>query len=138
VVAFDDDDLRQLSVDRSVRDAQGLYMALLDEVSAAVEAGATVVVSTTTSERAYRKAMREAVPHFIEVWLVCADVEIWRREIARTPRFDQATIPVGFPYQPPERVDLLLDSTTRTPAELAVAVVAYLDTLKAHQRSIAA
>jgi adenylylsulfate kinase len=131
---LDSDDLRAvMTPNPSYSDAErdAFYATVGHLARLGSGGGVTVVISATASKRAYREAVRRAVPAFVEIW-IRADQETLRdRDVDGLYRDADAgaanTVPgAGSTYEAPVDADLELDSATMSPAEMVRATLALL------------
>jgi adenylylsulfate kinase len=119
----------------SDRERDIVYRALGYMAALLVETGTPVLIDATAHRRVWRDLVREAVPRFAEVQLVCPLAICQERErtraVGHAPRniYRQAgrpgaTVPgVDVPYEDALAPELLIDTSVRTVGEAAQAVV---------------
>jgi len=112
-----------------------VYRALGYMAALLVEAGAPVLIDATAHRRIWRDLVREAVPHFAEVQLVCPLAICQDRERERAPGaaprniYRQAgrpgaTVPgVDVPYEAALAPELLIDTSVQSIGESVERVV---------------
>lgn len=134
VQVLDSDDLRELLTPDPTYSAQErdwFYKVLVFLAGLLVDNGVNVVVAATAPKRAYRRAARERLARFAEVYVACPpDVcrsrdpkGLWRRadegKITRLPG-------AGAPYEPPQCPDVRVDTRQLSAEEGARYVIAEL------------
>ncbi|HEU4686373.1 MAG TPA: adenylyl-sulfate kinase [Nitrospira sp.] len=134
VEVLESDALRQVltpdpTYSESERDL--FYRAMAYMGSRLVAHGVTVIFDATASKRAYRDFARSLIPRFIEVSLECPLELCMRRDYKGTYRRGQrgetSTVPgLQVPYERPINPELRIDTTTVSPPEAALKVVALI------------
>jgi adenylylsulfate kinase len=104
------------------RDA--FYQAVAELARRLTAQGTNVLIAATASRRAYRRAARDCIPRFAEVYVECPPrvcrlrdpKGLWRRagagEITNLPGADA-------PYEPPRSPEVRVDTVQTTPQEAA-------------------
>ena len=117
------------------REREVVYRALGYMAALLVETGTPVLVDATAHRRAWRDLVREAVPHFAEVQLVCPLAICRERERERAPGHAPrniyrqagrpgATVPgVDVAYEAALAPELLIDTSVHTVGESVAQVV---------------
>jgi adenylylsulfate kinase len=117
------------------RERDIVYRALGYMATLLVEAGTPVLIDATAHRRIWRDLVRDAVPHFAEVQLVCPLAICQERERERAPGHAPrniyrqagrpgATVPgVDVPYEAALAPELLIDTSVQTVPESVEQVV---------------
>jgi adenylylsulfate kinase len=123
------------------REREVVYRALGYMAALLVETGTPVLVDATAHRRVWRDLVRDAVPHFAEVQLVCPLAICQERERERAPGhaprniYQQAgrpgaTVPgVDVAYESALAPELLIDTSVHTVGESVAQVVRLADRL---------
>ncbi|MGM0576697.1 MAG: adenylyl-sulfate kinase [Myxococcota bacterium] len=131
VVWLDSDDMRRAITPAPTytREERDHFYAILGHVARlAADGGAVALVSATAPRRAHRDAVREAVPHFVEVWVRCDPDTARERDpkglYALADRGEITTLPgAGATYEEPRAPELILDAASEPPTPLAARVM---------------
>jgi adenylylsulfate kinase len=136
---------KKITPDPTYTDAERdlVYRALGYMTATLVEAGVPVIVDATAHRRAWRDAVRAAIPRFAEVQVLCP-LEICRerertRPLGHTPAGiyaragrPGATVPgVDVPYETALAAELTIDTTVDDVAAAAAKVAALAQSLAA-------
>jgi adenylylsulfate kinase len=132
---LDGDDLRPVLTPRADygdEDRARFYGALGHLARLGADGGTLVIVSATASRRAFRDAVRAAVPRFVEVYLVCDEARLFARDpkgLYRAQREGRVRALPGMdaPYEAPLAAELTLDSGREGSEALAQEVLRFLD-----------
>lgn len=135
VQVLDSDEMRRILTPNptySSQERDWFYDVLAFVASLLVHNKVNVIIAATAPLRAHRQAARSQIHRFVEVYINCpVDVcrardpkGLWKRadagEIVELPG-------AGFPYQPPEYLDVGVDSEVMTAQEAAYLVMAHLN-----------
>jgi adenylyl-sulfate kinase len=94
--------------------------------------GVIVIAAAISPYAAARRAAREAIGDFVEVYVRCPLEELARRDVkglyARALRGEIAQFTgVSDPYEEPEAPEVIVDSREQTVDESVAAIIAYLE-----------
>jgi adenylylsulfate kinase len=121
----------------SLEERDVVYATLVFIAKLLTQSGANVVVDATGNLRRYRENARQQIPHFMETYLECPLKTCMQREANRgktrhAPKqiYSRAregkapAVPgIGQPYEPPQKPEIIIDTTKFTPEQAAQRVL---------------
>lgn len=115
----------------ALEERDNVYATLVHAAKLLTMNGINVIIDATGNLRRYREKARKNIPTFKEVFLtcplnVCIEREKNRKRAYHAPRkiYSTArkisTVPgIGQPYEPPQKPELMIDTTKCTPKQCA-------------------